>query len=109
APEIRAPQNALAGLTDQEKQELLEAEQEKIIKENQRKRDEWKEKIEQANSRVRELNSRFADWYYISPESTYTQLQIRLDDLIQRDAAASAPNAATGGDATTLPQFNFGQ
>lgn len=114
-PGIEAPANAPAAkaeteLTEEEKQERLEAEQEKIRKENQRLVDAWKEKLKQSNSRVRELNSRFADWYYIIPESTYSDLQIQLDELITKEGEAAAP-ASPGADPAAGPNFpaiNFG-
>ena len=51
------PVGELDGMTDEEKQERLEAEQEKITKENQRKLDERKDKIEAAKRQVRDLNA----------------------------------------------------
>lgn len=96
APE-NAPENAPAAndqpeLTEEEQQERLEAEQEKIRKENQRLLDAWKEKRSAANGRIRELNSRFADWYYVIPESTYSDLQLDLDELITKAGEASTPD-----------------
>ncbi len=82
-------------MTDEEKQELLEAEQEKITKENQRKLDERKDKIEAARNRVRELNARFADWYYVIPEDTYTKLSVKRDELFEEktdEKAAAGPS-----------------
>lgn len=80
--------------TAEEKQERLEAEQEKITKENQRLLDERKDRIEAARRRVRELNNRFAQWYYVIPESTYTKLKIPYDGLIEKPSAdAAAPPA----------------
>ncbi len=88
--------------TEEEKLERLEAEQEKITRENQRLIDERNDRVEAARQRVRELNSRFAQWYYVIPESTYRQLRIPLGDLILRaDAAAEGP---TGG----FPGFGGG-
>lgn len=108
AGEIAAPRNApavedQAELTAEEQQERLEAEQEKIIKENQRLRDAWKEKLEAANNRVRELNSRFADWYYIIPESTYNNLQIDLDDLITSEG--ESPTTDNSAEPPATPSF----
>ena len=92
-------------MTDEEKAEYLEAEQEKIKKENQRVLDEWNAKIEDAQRRVKALNARFADWYYIIPESTFADLQFPLDKLLEKPGAAPAGQALPG--ASGLPQFNF--
>lgn len=83
--------------TAEEKQERLEAMQEKITKDNQRKLDERKNRIEAAKRRVRELNGRFADWYYVIAEETYRQLRLSKDELVQKgtgevDAAAAGPS-----------------
>lgn len=114
--DLGAPDNAPATeeppveLTVEEKQERLEAEQEKLIKENQRLRDAWKEKVDAANARVRELNSRFADWYYIVPNSTYKDLQFGIEELIakQADTSGALPGGVNPADGPAFPQFNFG-
>jgi hypothetical protein len=105
APLLAAPENAEQPatqdeLTEEEKQEYLQAEQEKLIKENQRLREEWKGKLDEGKQKVRELNARFSDWYYIIPESTYRDLQIDLEALTQPKSAAN-PQGAN--------QFNPGQ
>ena len=51
--------------------------------------------LEAAQKRVRELNARFADWYYVIPEETYTKLRIKRDELFEekKDEAADAASA----------------
>ncbi|WP_413431344.1 hypothetical protein [Crateriforma spongiae] len=98
-------------MTEEEKLELLEAEQEKITKANQRKLDERKEKVDAAARRVRELNERFADWYYVIPESTYRELRISRDDLFASEtddaAAPGAPTAPGGMQLPSGPSFGM--
>ncbi|QDT10071.1 DUF4340 domain-containing protein [Planctomycetes bacterium K23_9] len=89
--------------TEEEKQERLEATQEKITKENQRKMDERKDSLSKAQKRVRELNARFADWYYVIPEETYTKLTIKRSELFEKEGAASAPNPGAGGPSFQAP------
>jgi hypothetical protein len=91
--------------TAEEKQERLEAEQEKITKENQRKLDERKDKLEAARRKVRELNGRFAEWYYVIPEATYRDLRLSREELIEKPAAATAPGAPA--DDASLPPVNI--
>lgn len=74
-------EDAETDLTEEELLERLEAEQEKITKENRRKLDARKDRLESARRRVRELNARFADWYYVIPEDTYSVLRIQRDEL----------------------------
>ncbi|MCC9655428.1 DUF4340 domain-containing protein [Rhodopirellula halodulae] len=88
-----------ADLTEEEKQERLEAEQEKILKANTRLLDERKDRLNAAKRRVADLNARFADWYYIIPEATYRQLRINRDELFVDPGAneAAAPGAPPAG------------
>ena len=71
-----------------EKQELLDSEQEKVRKENQRKLDERKDKLEAAAKRVRELNARFADWYYVISEDVYKKIHLSRSDIIKESDKA---------------------
>jgi hypothetical protein len=90
-----AAEESAVELTEEEWQERLEAEQEKITKENQRKLDARKDQIEAAERKVRDLNARFADWYYVIPEQTYEKLRIKREELlIGKDAASESPSAA---------------
>ena len=92
-------------LTEEELLEMLEAEQEKTIKENQRMMDERKDRLDAAERRVRDLNARFADWYYVIPEETYSKLRFKRDELFEQPGGAvpGLPPSPING----LPQFNF--
>jgi len=95
-------------LTEEEWQEMLEAEQEKVIKQNQRLMDERKDRREDAQRRVRDLNARFADWYYVIPEATYSKLRFKRADLFEQPAGVGQPQApGIPGLPGGLPQFNF--
>ena len=87
-------------LTDEEWQERLEAEQEKITKENRRIMDDRKDRLASAQQRVRELNARFGDWYYVIPEETYAQLRIKRDELLRSAAGED-------GSLKVAPKFDF--
>ena len=60
----------------------MDAERERITRENQRKLDAYNEKKETAEKKVRELNARFADWYYVISEEEYKKLRLGRSDLI---------------------------
>ncbi|MGB7346351.1 MAG: hypothetical protein WBD20_19185 [Pirellulaceae bacterium] len=99
--------------TEDEKQERLEATQEKITKENQRKMDARKDNLAKAQNRVRDLNARFADWYYVIPEETYAKLTIKRDELFQKETDPSAAAGPTsfggpGGLPGGIPNFGPG-
>lgn len=90
-------------MTEDEKLEQLATMQEKITKENERKLDQRKDKIEAAKRRSRELNDRFADWYYVIPEDTYTKLRISQEDLFDTSDAANTPPPGLGGPRMPIP------
>ena len=67
----------------------LDKEIKRIEKENQRKLDDWKDKRGKAESKVRELNARFADWYYVVSEDEYKKIRLSRSDLIMEGAKAA--------------------
>jgi hypothetical protein len=73
------------------------AQREQAAKEYQRKLDEWREKKDEAEKKVRELNARFADWYYVISEDVYKKLHLNRSDLIQ--VSESAKDEGFGLDA----------
>ncbi|PAY20674.1 hypothetical protein CKO51_05055 [Rhodopirellula sp. SM50] len=79
--------------TEEEKLERLAAVQEKITKENERKLEERKENLQQARLTSQALNARFADWYYVIPEATYSKLRISREELFDT-SGQSSPNPA---------------
>jgi hypothetical protein len=79
------------------KKKKLDAERERITRENQRKLDEWNDKKQKAQEKVRELNGRFADWYYVISEDVYKKLHLSRSDIIKEGAASS--QEGTGIDA----------
>ena len=64
-------------------EEDVYAEYERISKENQRKINEREEKIEKAEKKVRELNYRFADWYYVISEDVFKKIHLTRSDIIK--------------------------
>jgi hypothetical protein len=65
-----------------------QAERERIKKENQRKIDAHRDAKTKAESRVRELNARFADWYYVVSEDVYKKIRLTRSDIVQERATA---------------------
>jgi hypothetical protein len=65
------------------------AERERIKRENDRKLTEFREKKSKAENRVKELNSRFADWYYVVSEDVYKKLRLSRPDFVKESATAS--------------------
>ena len=57
-------------------------------KENQRKTDEYNDKVQKAKERVLELNIRFADWYYVISDSVYKKIHLGRSDVLKQKAPA---------------------
>jgi hypothetical protein len=45
--------------------------------------DRWKQKVEAGQERSRELNGRFARWYYVISSESFEKLHLRRDDLLR--------------------------
>jgi hypothetical protein len=67
----------------------LDADRDRVMKENQRKLDDWNEKKKKAEETVHELNGRFADWYYVISEDVYKKLHLSRSDIIKEGAKAA--------------------
>ncbi len=61
----------------------LKVERERITKENQQKIDERNDKLGKARDKVRELNYRFADWYYVISEDVYKKIHLSQADIVE--------------------------
>jgi hypothetical protein len=101
APETKdepAPAAPAAPASDEEvKRKKLEAERERITKENQRKLDKWEEDKRKAEEKVRELNSRFAPWYYVISEDVYKKIHLSRNDILKESSKSA--EEGTGLDA----------
>jgi len=68
----------------------------RVERENRRKQDEYDDRVKAAQRRVRELNGRFADWYYVVPNKEYAKIHLGRSDAVQKVQAkdkAAAPAA----------------
>jgi hypothetical protein len=74
-----------------------QAERERIRKENERKMNEYRDKKKKAETRVAELNARFADWYYVVSEDVYKKIRLVRSDIVKE--AATAKEEGFGVDA----------
>ena len=63
------------------------AERDRIIAENEQAQKAYDEKMKQGEERVRELNERFAPWYYIVPDSVYQQIRLTRAEVVQPKSA----------------------
>jgi hypothetical protein len=75
----------------------LAAEISRINKENQRKLDEHKEKVKKAEKKLRELNARFGDWYFVISDDVYKKIHLSKSNVIKEKD--SAKKEGSGVDA----------
>lgn len=57
---------------------------ENIERENKRRQDEFETKVKEAEKKVKELNDRFADWYYVIPNDVYKKIHLSRDQIIKQ-------------------------
>ena len=77
--------------TDDQKAPTIDpqqAERERVRKENERKRNAYNDQRKKAESRMKELNDRFADWYYVVSEDVYKKLRLTRSDIVKESATA---------------------
>ena len=68
----------------------------RVERENRRKQDDYNDKVKAAQKRVRELNGRFADWYYVVSDKEYAKIHLGRNSMVQKvEAKAAQPAAAT--------------
>jgi hypothetical protein len=61
-----------------------------IEKENQRKMDEYQERMRKAEAKVRELNARFAGWYYVISDDEYQKIHLTRSDVVKERSGPGA-------------------
>lgn len=59
-------------------------ERRRVERENRRKQEEYDEKVKAAQKRVRELNGRFADWYYVVSDEEYAKIHLDRAGVVQK-------------------------
>jgi hypothetical protein len=83
---------AAAEAAEAKAQAALE-ERRRVEQENRRAQEAYDEKLEAARKRVRELNNRFADWYYVVSDAEYAKIRLKRADVIETKPTDEAPVA----------------
>lgn len=68
----------------------------RVERENRRKQDAYDDAVKAAQKRVRELNGRFADWYYVVSDKEYAKIHLGRESMVQKVEAKEAQPAAAG-------------
>ena len=70
----------------------------RVERENRRKQDDYDDKVKAAQKRVRELNGRFADWYYVVSDKEYEKIHLGRNSMVQKvEAKEAQPAPAADG------------
>jgi hypothetical protein len=72
-----------------------------VQKENKRRQDEYDAAIKAGQDKVKELNDRFADWYYIISDDVYKKIHLGRKDIIQ---AKQLENVKDAGNLQQIQQ-----
>ena len=105
----KKPETTGGGKADN--QSDIESNREKIKKENQRKQEEYDEKVAAGKKKVTGLNDRFADWYYVISDEVYQKIHLGHDQIVRKkekkvekkDGEKVAPDAGDAGTAAKKP------
>jgi len=63
----------------------------RVERENRRKQDDYDDKVKTAQKRVRDLNGRFADWYYVVSDKEYAKIHLGRNSMVQKAEAKGVP------------------
>jgi len=66
-------------------------ERRRVERENRRKQEDYDAQVKAAQKRVRELNNRFADWYYVVSDAEVAKIHLTRAELVERKDAATTP------------------
>ncbi|MEN6450609.1 MAG: DUF4340 domain-containing protein [Thermoguttaceae bacterium] len=95
---------ASASASMEAERKALEAERDRIAKDNKRKQDEYEQKIADGKKRVAELNARFADWYYVISDEVFRKIHLGRDEIVKKKEKAKGDHAGhQHGDAPKGP------
>ncbi len=94
---------------DEAERKKIEAEKRAVVdRDNKRKQDEYDEKLKKGAEHVKELNERFADWYYIISDDVYHKIHLGRADVVKsKDAKPGEGN--TPADLDAIQKKGLGQ
>lgn len=69
---------------EKEAEKKFEEERKRVEQENKSAQKEYDEKVKAAKKKVRELNTRFSEWYFIISEDVYQKVHLTRTDVISK-------------------------
>ncbi|MCE9631420.1 MAG: DUF4340 domain-containing protein [Planctomycetia bacterium] len=64
-------------------------ERRRVEAENRRKQEQYDDQVKAAQKRIRELNNRFADWYYVVSDEEFAKIHLGRAAIVQKKEAAA--------------------
>lgn len=93
----KAKETATKEMSAKDKEvEKIMAERQRIEDENQRAQKEYQETVERGREKVKDLNLRFGDWYFVVDNDVFNKIRLGRDSVIKKKGAKD-------GDAATAP------
>lgn len=81
-----------------------DAERKRIEDENKRAQEDYEKKLKEAQEKVRKLNYRFADWYFVISEDVYKKIHLSKDDVLKKEEEKKDDTSNTG---SPFPNINL--
>jgi hypothetical protein len=82
-------------------------ERNRIKTENETKQKEYEEKIKAGREKAKELNAKFAEWFYVISDSTYKGLDVDPTGLIRKNTSTSTGSGSTPPATPGLPNLDL--
>jgi Domain of unknown function (DUF4340) len=79
-----------------------------VERENKRKQEDYDNAIKKGQDKVKELNERFADWYFVIPDDVYKKIHLGRNDIVKKKEVKeeAAGDKAPGPDLKDLKDFD---
>jgi hypothetical protein len=92
-PEAKKPE---ADKKTEAEEKAEKAERARIDRDNKRKQDEYDRQVADGKKKVKELNARFADWYYVISDDVYRKIHLSRDEIVTKKAKKQAGKGVEG-------------
>jgi hypothetical protein len=85
----------------------LEERRKAIERENKRKQEDYDAAVKKGEDHVKELNNRFADWYYVISEDVYQKIHLGRADIVKnKEEKKDETKPSTPGEGLNPSDFN---
>ena len=69
-----------------------------LEQDNQQAQEDYDQKVQDGQQRVRELNDRFADWYYVISDAVYQKIRLQRSDIVETTEPEAIEDAVDSSD-----------